>query len=71
MSDTQSQEKVSSSENKDPVNPENATEYAKTRDESVTEHVKKPYDQGDVIPLTKGDGESPRKKGPLDSKEEK
>ena len=50
MSDTQSQEKDSCSENKDPVNPENVTEYAETSDESATEHVKKPYDQGDIIP---------------------
>ena len=50
MSDTQSQEKGSCSENEDPVNPENVTEYAETWDESATEHVKKPYDQGDIIP---------------------
>ena len=44
MSDTESQEKGSSSENEDPANPENATEHAETRDESATDHVKKPYD---------------------------
>ena len=26
------------------------------------EHVKKPYDQGYIIPITEGDGESPRKR---------
>ena len=42
MSDTQSQEKGSCSENEDPLNPENITEYAETRDESATEHVNNP-----------------------------
>ena len=67
MSNTESQEKGIPSESEDPVNPENATEHAETRDESGIEHVKKPYDQGDVIPIM----ESPRKKGPWDSEEEK
>ena len=71
MSDTESQDKSSSSENKDPVNPENATEHAETSDESAIEHVKKPYDQGDIIPITENDRESPRKKRPWDSEEEK
>ena len=71
MSDTESQEKGSSSENEDPVNPENASEHAETRDESAIEHVNKPYDQGDIIPITDGDGESPRKKRPWDFEEEK
>ena len=72
MSDTESQEKGSSSKNENPANPENATEHAENRDQSAIEHVKKPYDQGDIIPITEGDGESPRKKkGPWDSKEEK
>ena len=71
MTDTGSPEKGSSSENKDLVNPENVTEHTQTRDESATGYVKKPYDQGDVIPITKGAGESPRKKRPWDSKEEK
>ena len=48
MSDTRSQEKGSSSENKDPVNSENATEHADTRGEIAIEHIKKPYDQGDI-----------------------
>ena len=39
MSDTKNQEKGSSSENEDPVNPENATEYAETRNESAIEHI--------------------------------
>ena len=43
MSDTESQEKDSSSENEDPVDLENTSENAKTRDESAIEHVKKPY----------------------------
>ena len=71
MSDTESQGKGSSSENEDPVNPENATEHAEARDESAIEHVKKTYDQGDIIPITEGDGKSPRKKRPWDSEEEK
>ena len=71
MSDTESQEKDSSSENEEPVQPENGTEHAETRDESAIEHVKKPYDQGDIIPITAGDGESPRKMRPWDSEEEK
>ena len=71
MNDTESQEKGSSSENEDPFNPENATEHAKTSAESAIEHVKKSYDQGDIIPITEGDGESPRKKRPWDSVEEK
>ena len=44
MSDTENQEKGSSSENLDPANPGNATEHAQTMDESATKHVKKPYD---------------------------
>ena len=71
MSDTESQEKGSSSENEDPVNPENANEQAEARDKSANEHVKKPYDQGDIIPITEGDGKSQRKKRPLDSDEKK
>ena len=71
MSDTESQEKGSSRENEDPVNPENATGHAETRDESAIEHGKKPYDQGDIIPITEGDGESPRKMRPWDYEEEK
>ena len=71
MSDTENREKDSSSENGDPVNPENATEHAETRDESVIEHVKKPYEQGDIIPIAEGDGESPIKKGPWGSEEGK
>ena len=63
MGDTESHEKGSSSENEDPVNSENATEHAETRDKSAIEYVKKPYDQGD--------GESLRKKRPWDSEEEK
>ena len=59
-----------SSKIEDPVNPENATEHAETRNESAIEHVKKPYGQGDIIPITEGDGESSRKKRPWDSKEE-
>ena len=62
--------KDSSSEIEDPVNPKNATEHDETRNESAIEHVKKPYDQGDIIPITEGDGESSRKKRPWDSKEE-
>ena len=53
MSDTDSWEKGSSSENKDPVNHKNATE-----------HVKKPYDHSNIIPITEGHGESLRKKRP-------
>ena len=53
------------------INPENATEHAKTRDESAIENAKGPYDQGDIILITEGDGESPRKKKTWDSKEEK
>ena len=49
MSDTESQEKGSSRENEDPVNAESATEHAETRDESAIDHVKKPYDKGDMI----------------------
>ena len=59
-----------SSKIEDPVNPENATEHSETRNESAIEHVKKPYGQGDIIPITEGDGESSRKKRPWDSKEE-
>ena len=33
---------------KEPVNPEDATEHAETRDESAIEHVKKPNDQQSV-----------------------
>ena len=69
MSGTESQEKSSSSENEDPVNPENATGHAETWTESATEHVKKPYDQGDIIPIAEGDGESPKR--PWDSEKEK
>ena len=47
MSDTKSPDKGSSSKNEDPINPENATEHTKTRDESAIEHLKKSYDQGD------------------------
>ena len=54
MSGTESQENGSSIENKEPVNSENATEHAETRDESAIEHVRKPYDQGDIIPITEG-----------------
>ena len=61
----------SSSENEDPVNPENANEHAGTRDESAIEHLKKPYEQGDIIPIAEGEGETPRKKRPWDSEEEK
>ena len=71
MNDTESQDKVSSSENEDPVNPENATEHAETSDESAIVHVKKPYDQGDIILITEVDRESLRKKRPWDSEEEK
>ena len=71
MIDTESQEKGSSSENDDPVNPENATEHAETREESAIEHVKKTYDQGDIILITEGDGESPRKTRLWDSEKEK
>ena len=71
MSDTESQDKGSSSENEDPVNPENATEHAETKNESAIEPLKKPYDQGDIIPITEGDRESPRKKRPWNSEEEK
>ena len=71
FSDTESQEKGSSSKNEDPVNPENATEHAETRDESAIEHVKKPYEQGDMITIAGGDEEPPRKKRPWDSEEEK
>ena len=35
MSDTESHKKGSSSENEDPVNPDNATENAEIKDESV------------------------------------
>ena len=52
MSDTESQDKGSSSEDEDPVNPENATEHAETKDESAIEPLKKPYDQGDIMPIT-------------------
>ena len=65
------QEKGSSPGNEDHVNPENATEHPETRNESAIEHVKKPYDQGDMIPITEGGGKSPRKKRPWDSEEEK
>ena len=71
MSDSESQEKGSSSENEDPVNPKSATEHAETTDESAIEHVKKPYEQGDIIHIAEGDGESPGKKRPWDSEEEK
>ena len=71
MSDIESQEKGSFSENEDPVHPENATEHAETKDESAIEHAKKPYDQGDIIPITDCDEESPRKKRPWDSEKEK
>ena len=71
MSDAESQEKGSSSQNKCPVNSENATEHAKTRNESAIEHNKKPYGQGDIISITEGDGESPRKKSPCDSEEKR
>ena len=71
FSDTESQEKGSSSKNEDPVNPENATEHAETRDESAIEHVKKHYEQGDMITIAEGDEEPPRKKRPWDSEEEK
>ena len=71
MSDTGSQEKGSSSENKDPVNSENVTEHADTRDEIAIEHIKKSYDKGDIIPITEVDGESPVKNRPWDSEEEK
>ena len=62
MSDPESQEKGSSSENGNPINPENATEHGETRNESVIEHAKRSYYQGDIIPITEVDGESPRKK---------
>ena len=71
MSDTESKEKGSSSQNEDPVNPESATENAKTRDKNAIELIRKPYDQGDIILITEGDGESPRKKRLWDSEEEK
>ena len=71
MSETESQKKGSSSENEDHVNHENATEHAETRDGSATEHVKKHYDQGDIIPITERDVESTRKERPWDSEEEK
>ena len=71
MSDTESQEKGSSSENEDPVNPENATEHAETRDKNAIEHVKKPYEQGGIILITEVDGESPGKRRPWDYEEEK
>ena len=71
MNDTERQDKISSSENEDPVNPENATEHAETSDESAIVHVKKPYDQSDIILITEGDRESLRKKRPWDSEEEK
>ena len=70
MSNNESQEKGSSSENEDPVNLENAIEHAVTRDESNIEHVKKPCNQGDITPITEGDGETPRKKSPCDSERE-
>ena len=69
MSDSESQEKGSSSENEDPFNLKNVTQHAETRNESAIEHVKKPYDQGDII--TESDGDSPRKKRHWDSEEEK
>ena len=71
MSDTESHEKGSSSENEESANFENATKHAETSYESAIEHVKKPYDQGDIIPITEGDGESPRKKKTWDFEEEK
>ena len=40
MSNTEIQEKGSSSENGDPVNPENTTEHAETTDKSTIEYVK-------------------------------
>ena len=49
MSKTEGQE----SKNEDHGNPECATEHAETRDKSVTEHVKKPYSQGDIITIVK------------------
>ena len=69
MSDSESQEKGSSSENEDPFNLKNVTQHAETKNESAIEHVKKPYDQGDII--TESDGDSPRKKRHWDSEEEK
>ena len=71
MSDTESHEEGSSSENEGPVNFENATRHAETRDESAIDHVKKSYDKGDIIPVTEGDGESPIKKKPWNFEEEK
>ena len=47
-----------------------ATDHAETWVESAIEHVKKHYDQGDIMPITEGDGESPRKR-PWDYEEEK
>ena len=55
MSDSESQEKGSSSENEDPFNLKNVTQHAETRNESAIEHVKKPYDQGDIITESDGD----------------
>ena len=71
MSDTESQEKGSSNEKKDPVNPENVTELAETRNESTIEQVKKAYDQGDIITITEVHGKSPRKKGHWDSRKKR
>ena len=70
VSDTENQEKGSPNENEDPANLENTNEHAKTRYQSTIEHVKKHYGQGDIIPITEGDGESPRKRRPCDSEEE-
>ena len=70
MSDTKSQEKGSSSENEDPVTPKMPLSMLKPG-MKVPLNTLKPYDQGDIIPITEGDGESPRKKRPWDSKEEK
>ena len=63
MSDTKSQEKGSSSENEDPVTPKMPLSMLKPG-MKVPLNTLKPYDQGDIIPITEGDGESPRKKRP-------
>ena len=42
MSNTESQEKGSSSEDKDLFNPKNVTEHAETRYERFIEHIEQP-----------------------------
>ena len=64
MRDAESQEKGDFSENEDPVDPENVTEDAETRNECAIHHVRKsPYDQSHITPITEGDRMSMLKPG--------